>query len=77
MTSASGCKSGRRFDGAKVSDLHVWQVGPGHRAAVISIVADNPQPPSVYKRHLAGLHNLSHVSVEVERCDRHGEATAA
>jgi len=30
--------------------LHLWQVGPGHRAAVISLISDNPLPPSQYKR---------------------------
>jgi cation diffusion facilitator family transporter len=54
--------------GDRVTDLHLWQVGPGHRAAVISIVSDNPLPPATYKRRLAGLRGLSHVTVEVETC---------
>jgi cation diffusion facilitator family transporter len=54
--------------GDKVTDLHLWQVGPGHRAAVISVVSDQPLPPATYKRRLAGLRGLSHVTVEVEAC---------
>jgi cation diffusion facilitator family transporter len=54
--------------GDRVTDLHLWQVGPGHRAAVISIVTDNPLPPATYKRRLQGLRGLSHVTVEVEMC---------
>jgi cation diffusion facilitator family transporter len=54
--------------GDKVTDLHLWQVGPGHRAAVISIVSDHPLPPATYKRRLGGLRGLSHVTVEVEAC---------
>ena len=54
--------------GDKVTDLHLWQVGPGHRAAVISIVSDNPLPPAIYKKRLGGLRGLSHVTVEVEVC---------
>jgi cation diffusion facilitator family transporter len=54
--------------GDRVTDLHLWQVGPGHRAAVISIVSDNPLPPATYKRRLRGLRGLSHVTVEVELC---------
>jgi cation diffusion facilitator family transporter len=54
--------------GDRVTDLHLWQVGPGHRAAVISIVTDNPLPPATYKRRLRGLRGLSHVTVEVEMC---------
>jgi cation diffusion facilitator family transporter len=54
--------------GDRVTDLHLWQVGPGHRAAVISIVSDHPLPPATYKRRLRGLRGLSHVTVEVEAC---------
>ena len=54
--------------GDRVTDLHLWQVGPGHRAAVISVVSDHPLPPSTYKRRLGGLRGLSHVTVEVETC---------
>jgi cation diffusion facilitator family transporter len=56
------------IEGDRVTDLHLWQVGPGHRAAVISIVTDNPLPPATYKRRLQGLRGLSHVTVEVEMC---------
>jgi cation diffusion facilitator family transporter len=52
----------------RISDLHLWQVGPGHHAAIVSIVADMPQLPQVYKSKLANLPGLSHVTVEVERC---------
>src|SRR4051812_7364563 len=54
--------------GDRVTDLHLWQIGPGHRAAVISLISDDPLPPSHYKRRLSGLHGLSHVTVEVETC---------
>ena len=54
--------------GDRVTDLHLWQVGPGHRAAVISVVSDHPLPPATYKRRLGGLRGLSHVTVEVETC---------
>jgi cation diffusion facilitator family transporter len=52
----------------KVSDLHLWRVGPGHLAAVISIVSHDPRPPEQYKRRLSGLPGLSHVTIEVVRC---------
>ena len=55
-------------DGDRVTDLHLWQVGPGHRAAVISVVSDHPLPPATYKRRLGGLRGLSHITVEVETC---------
>jgi cation diffusion facilitator family transporter len=54
--------------GDRVTDLHVWQLGPGHRAAVISLISDDPLTPSHYKRRLTGLRGLSHVTIEVETC---------
>ncbi|MGJ5179426.1 CDF family Co(II)/Ni(II) efflux transporter DmeF [Bradyrhizobium oligotrophicum] len=52
--------------GDRVTDLHLWQVGPGHRAVVVSIVSSSPLAPAMYKQRLRDLHGLSHVTVEVE-----------
>ena len=52
---------------AKIADLHVWQLGPGHHGAIIAIQAQTPQQPSDYRRKLAHLQDLSHVTIEVER----------
>ena len=54
--------------GDKVSGLHLWRVGPGHMAAIVSVVSDHPATSSAYKKRLADLPNLSHVTIEVERC---------
>lgn len=54
--------------GDRIADLHLWRVGPGHNAAVVSVVSDRPQPPAAYKALLAGLPGLSHVTVEVLAC---------
>ena len=66
---ASDIRRRLEIDGDRVSDLHLWQIGPGHRAAVVSIVTDRPQPPSVYKSRLSAVRGLSHVSVEVQPCE--------
>lgn len=50
-----------------ITDLHVWQVGPGHHAAILAVTSKAPQPPATYKAKLAHLHELSHVTVEVSR----------
>ena len=52
----------------RVSDLHLWRIGPGHLAAVISLISDDPKTPGFYKKRLTGLPGLSHVTIEVERC---------
>ena len=49
----------------RISDLHVWQVGPGHHAAIVALVTSNPRAPSFYKEKLQGIRDLSHVTVEV------------
>lgn len=60
--------------GDRVTDLHLWQVGPGHRAAVISLLSDQPLTPLAYKERLQGLKGLSHITVEVELCPHHSPA---
>jgi cation diffusion facilitator family transporter len=52
----------------RIADLHVWRVGPGHHAAIVSLVSDAPLPVEAYKDRLADLARLSHVTVEVHRC---------
>lgn len=59
--------------GDVVSDLHVWQVGPGRLAVVATVVSDSPRPPDHYKRRLEAALELAHVTVEVNRCE-HGPA---
>ncbi|MCK4207265.1 CDF family Co(II)/Ni(II) efflux transporter DmeF [Brucella pituitosa] len=54
-------------DADRIADLHVWQVGPGHHAAIVSLVSSAPREPSDYKARLAEIHELSHITVEVER----------
>jgi cation diffusion facilitator family transporter len=53
-------------NGDRIFDLHLWRVGPGHVAGIVSLVSSQPQVPSVYKRRLADLRSLSHVTIEVE-----------
>jgi cation diffusion facilitator family transporter len=55
-------------DGERVSDLHVWRLGPGHHAAVVALVSHAPRAPEEYKLRLHDLPHLSHVTVEVHAC---------
>ncbi|MBG6080978.1 CDF family Co(II)/Ni(II) efflux transporter DmeF [Rubrivivax gelatinosus] len=59
---------------ARLSDLHVWQVGAQAWSAAIAIVADRPLPAAVYRARLAEIAPLRHVTVEVHRCEGCGEA---
>jgi Co/Zn/Cd efflux system component len=59
------------WDGDRVIDLHLWQIGPGHLACIIALVSDAPRPPSAYKARLTGIPGLRHITVEVEPCPGH------
>lgn len=52
-------------DDEKVTDLHVWYLGPGHHGAIVSLVSDAPKDPSHYREKLAHIQDLSHVTIEV------------
>jgi cation diffusion facilitator family transporter len=54
-------------EGDRITDLHVWQVGPGHHAAIVALASQQPKEPSHYKTQLAHIPELSHVTIEVER----------
>jgi cation diffusion facilitator family transporter len=53
-------------DDDRVTDLHLWRIGPGHLAVIASVVSDQPREPDHYKARLAGWPQLSHITVEVQ-----------
>jgi cation diffusion facilitator family transporter len=52
-------------DGACVSDLHIWRLGPGHSAVVATVVCPSGNTPEHFKQKLSEVPTLSHVTVEV------------
>lgn len=48
--------------GARITDLHVWRVGPAAHAAIVSYVGDIS--PDEVRRRLKPVHDLGHVTVE-------------
>jgi cation diffusion facilitator family transporter len=52
-------------EGDRLTDLHVWRLGPGHLAAVMSVRSDHHRDPQDYHRRLRRFAALSHVTVEV------------
>lgn len=53
---------------ARITDLHVWQVGPGKYAAIVSLVAAKPLSPAEYAARVTIHEELVHVTVEPHRC---------
>jgi cation diffusion facilitator family transporter len=55
-------------DDNQVVDLHLWRVGPRGLSAIISLATHHPRPPEHYKRIVAECFDLTHVTIEVNRC---------
>jgi cation diffusion facilitator family transporter len=55
----------------RVSDLHVWSVGPGIYAAEIGIVSSRPLDPDSYYSLLPEELGLVHVTFETRLCAAH------
>ena len=59
-----------------VTDLHVWQVGIGKFAAMISIVGHEPKSCDSYRALLRGHSELVHVTIETHLCREDHPAAA-
>jgi cation diffusion facilitator family transporter len=53
-------------EGDRVTDLHLWRLGPGHLGAIVSVATSGSREPAHYRRRLAKFADLSHVTVEVQ-----------
>lgn len=53
---------------SRVTDLHVWSIGPGIYSAQIALVAHNPSAPDEYKDRIPKSAGLVHVAIEVHIC---------
>jgi len=55
---------------SQIIDLHLWRLGPGHFAAIISLITSNPHSPSYYKEQLSEIKELRHITIEVNADSR-------
>jgi len=53
----------------RVSDIHVWRVGPQHLYAILSIVTHFQKPPDYYKELLSEYEEIVHVTIEVHQAE--------
>jgi cation diffusion facilitator family transporter len=66
------------IDDVKVADLHVWELGPGRRGCIVSLVTSTPRDTDYYRSAILGAVEVAHLTVEVHRCSRgHGPPAAA
>lgn len=52
---------------ADITDLHVWRVGKGKYACILSLAVTEPVEPESFRRQLSVHEELVHVTVEVNR----------
>mgnify|MGYP005809470739 CR=1 FL=1 len=54
-------------EGARVEDLHIWNVGPGICACEMVVVTEDPKPPKHYESLIPKNLGVVHAVVEVHR----------
>jgi cation diffusion facilitator family transporter len=57
-------------DGDRIADLHLWRVGPGHMAIIVSVLTMRQREPDYYKARLSVFPRLSHITVEVNSLEQ-------
>lgn len=60
-------KTPPRVQGDRLTDLHVWRLGPGHLGAIVAVETSQARGPEFYHEKLSHLPMLSHVTVEVHQ----------
>ena len=53
----------------RLSDMHVWSIGPGIFAAALSVVTHHPRLPEYYKDLVPGDLGIRHITIEVNLCE--------
>ena len=53
-------------DGDRLTDLHLWRLGPGHLGAIVAVATPRLRGPDYYQNLLRRFRTLSHVTVQVQ-----------
>jgi cation diffusion facilitator family transporter len=61
-------------DDVTVADLHLWEIGPGKLACIAKVVSVRPRDATFYREIVRRQIRVSHLTVEVQRCDEPHEA---
>jgi len=60
---------------AEIRDLHVWELGPGRRGCIVSILTTDPRPLEDYRAAILTAAPIEHLTVEVDHIARESLAT--
>jgi cation diffusion facilitator family transporter len=55
------------IDGDRLTDLHLWRLGPGHLGAILCVATERQRGPEYYQSLLRRFRTLSHVTVQVQK----------
>jgi cation diffusion facilitator family transporter len=54
-------------DGDRLTDLHLWRLGPGHLGAILCVATQRQRGSEYYQALLRRFRALSHVTVQVQK----------
>ncbi len=57
------------IDDVRVTDLHIWELGPGRRSCIVSIVSAAPRDLDYYKSVVLAALDVAHLTIEIHRCE--------
>jgi cation diffusion facilitator family transporter len=58
------------IDDVRVADLHVWELGPGRRSCIVSVVTARPREVSDYRDAVLAALDVAHLTIEIHQCGR-------
>ncbi|MGE0549571.1 MAG: CDF family Co(II)/Ni(II) efflux transporter DmeF [Kofleriaceae bacterium] len=66
------------IDDVRVADLHVWELGPGRRSCIVSLVTSSPRELTYYRDTVLTALPVAHLTIEIHQCGLpHEESIAA
>jgi cation diffusion facilitator family transporter len=65
------------IDDVRVADLHVWELGPGRRSCIVSLVTATPRDVAYYREKVLEALPVAHLTIEIHKCGLLHEATPA
>lgn len=57
-----------QVDDVRVADLHLWEMAPGQRGCIVSLVTATPRDTAFYRHAILETSPVAHLTVEVQRC---------
>jgi cation diffusion facilitator family transporter len=57
------------IDDVRVADLHVWELGPGRRSCIVSIVTSSPRDVAFYRERVLDALSIAHLTIEIHACE--------